>query len=402
MEQINLKFGSLMGSFDIVFGSLVAYATVFLLAQGLDEFRIGLIISAANLFASMIQPWLGDKVDRSNRLTLVHVNLFIVIPCLLLLVSILLFQRILILVAMMYLLTVMLQVTLQPFMNAIGVALMNHGYRVNFGVCRGAESATFAVTSSILGILINRLGTNTIIYMAILGYVIYLLILWLLYRDYLKELFAKYPHDLKINTADIALEPATIPFFTKYSHFKFIIFGSFCFFVGHNFINSFMIQIIENVGGNTENMGAAIALAAITEVPIMVLFTRINRYIHNRYILMFASIFFFIKTALTFAAVSVTGVYTAQLMQAFSFGIYIVGSVYYTNGEMDAVDKVKGQSFITTAHTMGGVVGSSLGGWIINLLSVSHGLMFCIVVTLMGVVSYYFGLIHPQRLAAKS
>lgn len=397
MKNINVNYGGLMGSYDIVVASVAAYSAVFLVAQGLDEFKIGMITSTANLLASFIQPWLGDKVDKSVRLTLHHVNLLIVLPSLALLAGILLMQRFVLIMSMMYVLVLMFQVTLQPFMNAIGVLLMNRGFKVNFGACRAVESAAFAVTSSVLGVLISRLGTNTIIVTAIIGYGIYLCLLWLLYHRFLKDVYKDHQESIIMNTADIALQPSSEPFFRKYPHFKYIIFGSFCFFVGHNFINLFMIQIIENVGGNTTNMGMAIALAAISEVPVMFFFTRINRYIPTKYIMMTAAVFFFVKTTFTFLASSVIGIYGAQLLQALAFGIYIVGSVYYTNEQMAAEDKVKGQSFVTTAHTLGGVVGSSFGGWLINLLSVSHGLIFCIVVSMLGVVAYYIGLIHGQK-----
>ena len=397
MKKLNVSFAGLMGSYDIVIGSISAYSVVFLVANGFDEFQIGMVTSLANLLASFIQPWLGGKVDRSVRLNLVHVNVMIVIPSLALLIGLFFSQKIFLLVAIMYTLVLMLQATLMPFMSATGVFLMNNGFKLNYGVCRAVESASFALTSTILGILITRMGHNSILMMAIIGYSLYLFMLRHLFKHYLQALFNHHIDNVKLNTVEVALKASEVSFFKKYAHFKYIVFGSFCFFVGHNFINLFMLQIIENVGGNTENMGNAIALAAISEMPIMILFTRINRRIPSRYLMMVTGIFFLVKTTLTFTAMTVGGVYLAQVFQVLAFGLYIVAFVYYVNHEMANEDKVKGQSLVTTAHTLGSVVGSLIGGWLINRYDVKYGLFFCIVMSVLGVIAYFFGLIYQPK-----
>lgn len=398
MKKLNGRFAGLMGSYDMVMGSITAYSVVFLVANGFNEFQIGMVTSLANLLASVMQPWLGGKVDRSVRLNLVHVNVLIVIPSLALLFGLFFVQEIFLLVAIMYTLVLMLQATLMPFMSATGVFLMNNGFKLNYGVCRAVESAAFAVTSTILGILITRMGHNSILMMAIIGYGLYLFMLRRLFKKYLQELFLQHIDNVKLNTVEVALKTREESFFKKYAHFKYIVFGSFCFFIGHNFINLFMLQIIENVGGNTENMGSAIALAAISEMPIMIFFTRINRYIPSRILMMVTGVFFLVKTTLTFTAMTVSGVYLAQVFQILSFGLYIVASVYYVNHEMAAEDKVKGQSLVTTAHTLGSVFGSLIGGWLINQYDVKYGLLFCIIMSVLGVISYFFGLMYPPKI----
>ena len=112
---------------------------------------------------------------------------------------------------------------------------------------------------------------------------------------------------------------------------------------------------------------------------------------------MVAAVFFLVKLIITFLAINVTGIYIAQIFQALAFGLYIVASVYYVNHEMDIEDKVKGQSFVTTAHTLGSVVGSLLGGWLINRFDVSVALLFCIIISGVGVIAYYLGLMNSKR-----
>lgn len=97
MGNVNVKYAGLMGSFDIVIGSISAYSAVFLIAQGFDEFQVGMITAFANLLASILQPWVGNKVDRSIRLNLTYVNVLIVLPSLALLLGLIFSQKILLL-----------------------------------------------------------------------------------------------------------------------------------------------------------------------------------------------------------------------------------------------------------------------------------------------------------------
>lgn len=398
MKNININYGGLMGSYDIILASIMAYSAVFLLSKGQNEFGVGLVTSTASVLATILQPWLSAKVDKGVKLNLYNVNLLIIFPSIIILLLILMANRSLLIVSILYVFAMTFQITLQPFMNAIGVLLMNRGYKLNYGFCRSMESAAFALTSSALGVLIDRYGTNTIILMTLFGYLVYLVLLWILHRRFLSHALNDQGTEVKVNATEEALKSSDVPFFKKYSHFKYIIVGSACFFIGYNFINLFMIEVISNVGGTTQNMGFAIALAAVTEMPVMAFFTRINRRFATDKLLMFAAIFFLVKAVLTFAATSISGIYLAQLTQMLSFGLYIVAVVYYTNEQMDDQDKVKGQALITTAHTFGGVIGSSLGGWLIQVFTVKAGLLFIILAAAVGVVSYYYGLVHAKKI----
>ena len=61
----------------------------------------------------------------------------------------------------------------------------------------------------------------------------------------------------------------------------------------------------------------------------------------------------------------------AAVMQMGSFAIYIPASVYYVNEVMEERDKFKGQALMTGTNTLGGVIGSLLGGFLIDQAGVS-------------------------------
>ena len=66
-----------------------------------------------------------------------------------------------------------------------------------------------------------------------------------------------------------------------------------------------------------------------------------------------------------------------------SFAIFVPASVYYINNLMPANDKIKGQAYMTTT-TLGGVIGSLLGGTLIDALSVPSMLLIATIISALG------------------
>ena len=132
-----------------------------------------------------------------------------------------------------------------------------------------------------------------------------------------------------------------------------------------------MIQIITNVGGTSADLGRLLAIAAITEIPVMFLFSRIVKYVKSSALLVVSSVFFILKAFGYFAAGNIALMTIAAVMQMGSFAIYIPASVYYVNEVMEERDKFKGQALMTGTNTLRGVIGSLLGGFLIDQAGVS-------------------------------
>ena len=127
-----------------------------------------------------------------------------------------------------------------------------------------------------------------------------------------------------------------------------------------------MIQIITNVGGTSADLGRLLAIAAITEIPVMFLFSLILKHVKSSVLLIISGIFFALKAFGYFAAGNIALMTVAAVMQMGSFALYIPASVYYVNEVMEEQDKFKGQALMTGTNTLGGMIGSLLGGFLID------------------------------------
>ena len=63
----------------------------------------------------------------------------------------------------------------------------------------------------------------------------------------------------------------------KYKKFIVFLLGFVFVYFAHTIINNFFIQLITNVGGNSSDMGNAVFLAAMLELPTMAYFTKLSK-----------------------------------------------------------------------------------------------------------------------------
>jgi PPP family 3-phenylpropionic acid transporter len=138
-------------------------------------------------------------------------------------------------------------------------------------------------------------------------------------------------------------------------------------FFSHVLINSFMIQIVENVGRSSADMGVANSIAAILELPAMALFPLLYKKVHNAGLLMKISGFFIlVKTVVTLLAPSIFWVDAASVFQFFAYAMFIPASVYYVNEVISGADQNKGQALMGMVMGISGLLGNILGGLMLD------------------------------------
>ena len=137
------------------------------------------------------------------------------------------------------------------------------------------------------------------------------------------------------------------------------------------------------MGGSAE-MGTASAIAAICELPTLFLFGYIIRKFRCDLLLKTAGIFFTIKALGTLLAPGIPVFYGVQIFQMLGWGLMTAASVYYVNALMEPEDAIKGQAYFTMAYTLGSVLGSFLGGTLIDLAGVHAMLFFSTVSAFIG------------------
>lgn len=349
------------------------FASVFLLSKNFSNRQIGYILASANIFAAFLQPVIADIADKNRKITLKDLTVLLTTAAGLFAAARFFTFGCSVAIAVLFILELTLLLVLQPLVISLGMQLINDGIAVNFSLARGIGSMTFALFSILLGSLIGCFGTGLL---PALSAVLYALQIIAVNAFAGKELerAASDPSE------PICCVPAAGPkdgstnnlfeFMAQNKRFTMLVVAVILTFCSHSMINNYFIQITRNVGGKTAQMGIAIGIAAAIELPAMVLFNVFLKRISCSTILKFSLFFFLVKAVVTLFASNIWMLYTAQLLEFFSYALFIPASIYYVNRIIKAENRTKGQAFITSATTIGSVVASFLGGWLLDYRSV--------------------------------
>ena len=177
-----------------------------------------------------------------------------------------------------------------------------------------------------------------------------------------------------------------ISFVKTYPAFTLFLAGTICFFFAHNMINDFMIQIIRDLGGNETELGYANFLQAILELPVMALIGIVLKKVSSGKLLILSGVAFLIKILILVFASGMPHMYISQSFQLFAYAVFIPVSAYYVSKTMEEFDQVKGQAFITSAITIGGVFSNLISGVILDNLGIKPMLITGSIVCAIGAV----------------
>lgn len=379
-KVLSLQGAGLQGLYWMAFCPIYSFASVYLLSKNFANQQIGWILAIGNILAVILQPSIGSFADRTTKFSLKTIIGSIVLLALTLLAGLIFLHIGWLGMAVFYCSIIALLLTLQPLVNALIFEYINAGHDVNFGATRAIGSLSFAVLSSFLGIWVNRTSPNILpIVCAVLVICFLSLVLSFPKLDMLKRSRQKITppaiqKGLQVNTG----------FLRKYDRFIPFVIGIACLFIFHTVINVYMVQILTPLGGKDSDLGISLMIAALCELPAFFGFSRLVTRFNTRTLLKVAGIFYALRSLIYFFAASVWMVYLGQAIQGITYAVYIPASVYYINQIMNEEDKVKGQTLITGATTLGNVFGSVVGGWLLDRFNVHAMLIFGVVAAVSG------------------
>ena len=84
--------------------------------------------------------------------------------------------------------------------------------------------------------------------------------------------------------------------------------------------------------------------------------------------------------------------YCSQSIQLFAYAVFIPAAAYYVSQTMEELDQVKGQAYITSAITIGGVFSNLISGVILDNHGIAPMLLTGTVVCGIGVLIAFFAM----------
>ncbi len=406
-----LRYTLINATYFAAFCTVHAYAAVYLLANGFTNTQVGILLAVANIISAVFQPFIAGIIDKPGPLTN---RRFILISVLIILAGSLLllfFNQSKVLIFIVYALIYMIQFTYQPVMTALCFEYQKAGCPIYYGLARGLGSASFAFTSAFIGGFVEKRGVNVLLVVNIIVMFLSAVVIF----TFKKPATEPVPQEGTIPKADAGASKTTeamenknqavahnkiSDFARTYPAFMLFLVGTICFFFAHNMINDFMIQIIRGLGGGEKELGYSNFLQAILELPVMALIGFVLKKISSRNLLVFSGGAFFVKILIMLVAGNMAVFYFSQSIQLFAYAIFIPAAAYYVSQNMEELDQVKGQAYITSAITIGGVFSNLISGVILDNLGIKQMLLTGTIVCAVGVVIAAFAM-RNRKLISK-
>lgn len=343
----------------------------------------------------LFQPLIAAAIDKYRKITLQTVIILFTLISALFCGAMLILPKAGLLLAVVITAALAFTNILQPFVNAISVELDERGYTINFGLCRSFGSFGYAVVSTLMGFMITRFSEQVIPVSGIICCVLFIGTTIPLCRKPDKAAPAAPAEPADIAASAGPAEPAAqslAAFLFSNRRFLLFLLSVACLFSSHCFTTGYLYQITCNVGGDSSDMGLAGSIAAMLELPGMMLFALFLKKAGSKTLLRISGIGFFLRFTCLFMANSVTTLFIAQFPQAFSYALFIPASVHYVSKLFSKADMAKAQSLLTTAITIGGLVASIAGGWLIDVCGVHFSLLCVTILGGFGAILLFFSI----------
>ncbi|MCQ2546228.1 MAG: MFS transporter [Clostridia bacterium] len=368
MDKIlNSSYGAIFGTYWVIYAVISSFSSVFMLAKGYTNSEIGITLATANVLAVILQPLIADFADRSKKLGVLGVTEIMTVCMMIFLVGMFAFGGGSLALCAVFVLLIGFHTVLQPFFNSLAFRLEQCGVAINYGIARAVGSLAYSVFVAFFGTLVEKHGVDI---MPVAGEISCLLLIASLVftgHYFKKAMRAGEGKSAALKKDETDSEEINLVQFMKRNRMFFVMsLGIVGLYFSNSVLNFYMAQIVDGVGGTTEDMGRILGVMAFLEIPTMVFFKQLKNRFSCRTLLKVASIGFTVKIALCWLAQSVLMLYVAHIFQLVSFALFLPGMVYFTNEIMSRGEAIKGQALYTTMITIATVISSLLGGIILD------------------------------------
>ena len=393
-KLLNIKYGCIHGTYWMYYGVAGSFASAFLLARGYSNAEIGIILAVGNILAVFLQPLIADLADRSKKLSLIGVTQLSAVLLMVLTGLLFVMKQKSAALWVVYMFIMAWMTTLQPLFNSLAFKLEETGVHINFGACRSVGSLAYAVLCAFLGTLVEAKGVGVLPLSGEIVLLMLLASLWVTKTQFDRMVGEKTGKQAVSVLGECGHVPAAdaeeaeeinLALFVKRNKlFVVLNLAVIGVFFSNSILNNFMLQVVEGVGGTSEDMGRILSVMAFLEIPALFFFDKIKERFSCQLILKFAAICFTLKVLLIYLAESVTMIYVAHLLQTLSFGLFLPAMVSFIGEVMAKGEAVKGQALYTVMTTASSMLASVLGGIMLDVSGPGFMLLVSTIVTGLG------------------
>lgn len=390
-KKIEILHSLIHSTYQMMASIVYGFGIYTLLERGYSSSLAGLCFSLVSLFSIIVTPIVSNYLDNTDKITVFDVitasgalifllyiiNYFLNSKCLLL--------------SIIFILANGIHVFLDSIVNSISSKIATYGIDAPYTSARAIGSVSYGVMCALFGYISEKTSYISIIIGGLL-FSFFVFILGLLINKHFKKI-------KPIDTQTIKKED-TIGFKEFLSNnILFVILCLFItgFFIGYTTVDNFMILVVENVGGNSKDMGYLLAYKAVLEGIAILLFPLILKKVKLETALYISALGFVLKQAVITFAPSLTMLYVGQTFQMISFSFITPGMVEFVNKYLKKREVIRGVSLFTLTVSIGSTISSVSAGMINDAYGVPALNLFALFITVISAIGFCFTLSFRKK-----
>ena len=167
---------------------------------------------------------------------------------------------------------------------------------------------------------------------------------------------------------------------------------TFLAMTGTSCVNTYLPMLATRLGGDSGTVGSSLALAALCEVPAMVLMNKILQKVKAKRVILTASFFYVLRLALHLVVPNVSWLIGIQALQGLSFAVLWPASIYYINDIVeDGVKSTAVMTFSSVGLGISNIFGAALGSVLLPIVGVYGIFAVCTGLTILGLLLALLG-----------
>lgn len=354
------------------------FIAIFLQYHGLSNTEIGIVTGGSCILTVFLSPYISSLVAKVKTLTTQQLFSYLLISISTLFLCIAYLKLPVLVIMIAYILMNSLMLSAVPLLTMIAMDYLREGLYVDFGLARGIGSASWASTALVFGRLLAFIPPSVLALGCFLFNSIVLMILHAM------------PKSTKpVNTNQ--KEGTVFDVIKHYRLFFLILLGFGLAYSGTTALGTYLINIVENLGGNTTFYGIALFAMAFSELPFMTLAHRLMKRFDPYMMIAIAGIFYVFRNLTICFAPNLFILILGMMFQGLSYGLFTGVITYYITYNLELHDQMAGQTLIgIMSNGLGSTIGNLCGGVLQDTFGLSAMYLFIGTITILGAALLVF------------
>lgn len=375
--KLTLRYYLLQIGFWGGIGCFTGFQSVIVLDRGFTSADVGVFVAVCNMAGILFQPQLGAWADRHPEIPLKKIFLCCILTALGLNMVFLFTRPGFWLTALFFALMGMAEVNSFTLIDSMAMQYINAGADLPYSRGRGLGSLAYALICILVGRQTAAFGMQS----ALVTHAVMLVLLALFTLS-----FPAFPRAAR-EAGERRPSHSTLAILRGNLPFTLMLLGGFFGMMAIMPVDNFLINMIEDLGGDSSDLGLALFLKAASELPAAFLFEWLYRKIGSQKVLLIGVAFMIAKPILFLLSGSLAMLLLVQPVQMLGYGLFTPAVAYFANENVAPEDRVQGQSMksVMTAG-LASVMGNLISGYAVKWGGPSAMLIF-------GIVSGCIGLL---------